>query len=84
MTTNQQYPYLYLDIFSCPLLFSPPFSHITPCQLSEAASKVTLLEMLDEEELGGEEGSDSEQEKDGDLCNYSVQTAVHILMVCMF
>ena len=40
--------------------------------------------MLDEEELGGEEGSDSEQEKDGNLCNYYVQTAVRILMVCMF
>lgn len=29
--------------------------------------------MLDEEGLGGEEGSGSEQEKDGDLYNYYVQ-----------
>ena len=62
MTTNQP---LSLPGYLCPFPSSPPFSHAPPCQLSEAASEVSLSEMLDEEELGGEEGSDSEQEKDG-------------------
>lgn len=50
-------------------IFTPPYFSI-PCQLSEAASELTLPETLDGEEIGEGEDSDSEQEEDGIYCVY--------------